>query len=186
VPHRRRAKLPNLDKNTADPTLLKPALDRGVTTILAHCGTRSTPWDTDFIEPFMRVVKDYQHAYGDTSALNLPTRSYAYDSILKDDRVREKLVHGSDWPILPVPPISKLGVSGATLFTEMNWMKRDLLIKRKLGFDDAYWHRRRRCWALGNHRLRICLRPHAINVARNKSGACSPYYAKRKSPVILE
>src|SRR4051794_32022240 len=32
--------LPNLDKSTADPMLLRPALERGVTVIMAHCGTR--------------------------------------------------------------------------------------------------------------------------------------------------
>ena len=25
--------------------------------------------------------------------------------------------------------------------TERNWMRRDVLIKQALGFDDAYWHR---------------------------------------------
>ncbi len=133
--------LPNLDKSTADPMLLKPALDRGVTVILAHCGTRSSPWDEDFLAPCVRLLKEYEHAYADTSALNLPTRSYAYDTILKDDAVRSKLLHGSDWPILPVPPITKLGPSGAKLFRDMNWMRRDIRIKRALGFDDAYWHR---------------------------------------------
>jgi hypothetical protein len=24
---------------------------------------------------------------------------------------------------------------------EENWMKRDIMIKQRLGFDDAYWHR---------------------------------------------
>ncbi|HEY7087694.1 MAG TPA: amidohydrolase family protein, partial [Tepidisphaeraceae bacterium] len=31
--------LPNLNKRVADPMLLKPALDRGVTVIMAHCGS---------------------------------------------------------------------------------------------------------------------------------------------------
>jgi hypothetical protein len=88
------------------------------------------------------MAREHEHFYGDTSALNLPTRSYAYKEILGDEIVREKLVHGSDWPILPVPPVSRVGL-GATLslWREENWMRRDVLIKQRIGFDDAYWRR---------------------------------------------
>ena len=62
-------------------------------------------------------------------------------AIFKDDLLRSRLVHGSDWPILPVPPM-KVGLGSAMkLWTEPNWLKRDVLIKRKLNFDDAYFHR---------------------------------------------
>jgi hypothetical protein len=51
-------------------------------------------------------------------------------------------VHGSDWPILPVPPLRRLGVGGSVAaWRERNWLRRDVLIKQKIGFDDAYWHR---------------------------------------------
>jgi hypothetical protein len=55
--------------------------------------------------------------------------------------VREKIVHGSDWPILPVPPM-KIGLSKCLqMWGESNWVRRDVEIKRCLGFDDAYWQR---------------------------------------------
>lgn len=134
--------LPNLDKSVASPALLKPALDRGVTVIMAHCGTRSALFDEDYLPTFMRMARDYEHCYGDTSALNLPTRSYAFRSIMKDDVVRRKLVHGSDWPICPFPPISQLGPAATLkLFRTRNWLRRDVEIKQRLGFDDEYWHR---------------------------------------------
>lgn len=134
--------LPNLDTSLADPTLLVPALQRGVTVIMAHCGTRSVPNETDYVPAFVRLVKEYEHCYGDTAALNLPTRSYAYRTILSDEAVRRKLVHGSDWPIIALPPL-RLGLVRATrlLVGESNWMRRDVLIKQRLGFDEAYWHR---------------------------------------------
>jgi predicted TIM-barrel fold metal-dependent hydrolase len=135
--------LPNLRKDVADPMLLKPALDRGVTVIMAHCGTRATPWDTDFVPNFMRLAREYEHCYGDTSALNVPTRWYAYDKVMNDKVVSQKLVHGSDWPILPLPPPTKVGFGESLQITlgEMNWLRRDVLIKQKLGFDAAYWNR---------------------------------------------
>jgi hypothetical protein len=51
-------------------------------------------------------------------------------------------VHGSDWPIIALPPVTELGI-GKSLATmgERNWMRRDVLIKQQLGFDDAYWRR---------------------------------------------
>ncbi len=134
--------LPQIDKSVADPMLLKPALARGVTVIAAHCGTRSMPFETDYVPQFVRLAKDSEHFYGDTSALNLPTRWYAYDSILRDDEVRRKLVHGSDWPILPVPPLARVGARGSVaLMGEMNWLRRDVRIKEMLGFEQDYWLR---------------------------------------------
>lgn len=134
--------LPNLDITTADPMLLRPALDRGVTVIMAHCGTRSAPGETDFVPNFVRLAKEYEHCYGDTAALNLPDRWYAYPTILGDPQVRQKIVHGSDWPIPPIPNPMELPLRRTlALSTHGNWLQRDIDIKRDLGFDDAYWHR---------------------------------------------
>ena len=135
--------LPNLMPELADPMLLKPALDRGLTVIMAHCGTRATPWATDFVPAFMRLARDHENCYGDTSALNVPARWYAYDQILNDKAVCQKLVHGSDWPVMVLPPPRQLGFGDALqlTFNEPNWIRRDVLIKKKLGFDDAYWNR---------------------------------------------
>jgi len=134
--------LPNLDTTVADPALLKPALDRGVTVIMAHCGTRSAPGETDYVHSFMRFARTYEQCYGDTAALCLPTRSHAFPLILRDKVVREKLVHGSDWPIIALPPASQLPLRTSwSLMRDDNWMRRDVAIKEALGFDDAYWHR---------------------------------------------
>jgi predicted TIM-barrel fold metal-dependent hydrolase len=134
--------LPNLNKNVADPALLVPALQRGVTVIMAHCGTRSAIAETDYVETFMRLAREYEQCYGDTSALSLPTRWHAYRMTLADPIVRQKLVHGSDWPIPALPPFLQLGFTHSmTAMRERSWMRRDVMIKEMLGFDDAYWHR---------------------------------------------
>ena len=134
--------LPQMNQAMADPMLLVPALKRGVTVIAAHCGTRSRLRERDFLPEFVKLAHEYEHCYGDTSALSLPTRSYAYRKILDDPVVRAKLVHGSDWPILPVPPLAGLGIHGCLgCLCDGNWIRRDVRIKEKLGFDDDYWHR---------------------------------------------
>ena len=52
------------------------------------------------------------------------------------------MVHGSDWPI---PSLATLRAGPLTalrlLATEGNWMRRDVLVKRAVGFDDAYFRR---------------------------------------------
>jgi len=133
--------LPNINPDVASPALLTEALNRGVTVIAAHCGTRSALFETDYVETFARMCKQHQHLYGDTSALNLPTRSAAYNTILSDPAVMAKVIHGSDWPVIPVPPL-RLGMgSVAELFHEPNWLKRDIEIKKRLGFGRDYWLR---------------------------------------------
>jgi len=134
--------LPSLDPSVADPMLLLEALKRGVRVIAAHCGTRLFPWEIDYLPNWSQLAKEYEHFYGDTAALNVPNRWYAYDTILKDAALSRKLVHGSDWPVVAVPPQMRLGGKlSLELMLESNWMRRDVLIKRKLGFGEDYWHR---------------------------------------------
>jgi predicted TIM-barrel fold metal-dependent hydrolase len=134
--------LPQLNDAVEDPMLLEPALRRGVTVIAAHCGTRSVPFGRDYVPQFMHLARTYENCYGDTSALNLPARWHAYDMVLRDKVVREKLIHGSDWPILSIPSPRQVGWGGFfETMSERNWVRRDVRIKQELGFDRAYWER---------------------------------------------
>jgi predicted TIM-barrel fold metal-dependent hydrolase len=134
--------LPQEYPHYASPELLIPALKSGVTVIAAHCGTRSNPFGTDYLPVFCRMAKEYEHLYGDTAALNVPTRSYAYRTLLADDAVRRKLVHGSDWPIVSLPPL-RVGAFTALrmIIGDSNWIRRDIRGKRALGLGDDYFHR---------------------------------------------
>jgi predicted TIM-barrel fold metal-dependent hydrolase len=133
--------LPCLDLSVADPMLLRPAIERGVTVIAAHCGTRSWPGETDFLPQFAQLALAHENFFGDTSALNLPTRAYAWPTILGSKALQQKLVHGSDWAVPSFPPLGQLGLGGLRLLKEKNWMHRDVLIKEQLGLDDDYWRR---------------------------------------------
>ncbi len=135
--------LPNIDKTTADPMLLRPALERGVKVIMAHCGSRLYPWEIDHCDNFIRLANEFEHCYGDTSALNVPGRWYALTRCLRDPVARTKLLHGSDWPILPIPPASTIGwAKSRDIMREPNWIRRDVLIKQQFAeLDEAYWNR---------------------------------------------
>lgn len=134
--------LPQKFKQYASPALLELPLRCGVTVIAAHCGTRSHPFGTDYLPEFIRMAKEHERFYGDTAALCLPTRSYAFPRLLEDEAVRKKIVHGSDWPIPSFPPL-RAGPLWAVklLLMEGNWMRRDVLAKQAMGFDDDYFHR---------------------------------------------
>jgi predicted TIM-barrel fold metal-dependent hydrolase len=134
--------LPQAFPQYASPELLIPALKCGVTVIAAHCGTHSNPFGVDYLPVFCRMAKEYEHFYGDTAALNVPNRSYALPVLLADEAVRRKVVHGSDWPI---PSLATFRAGPLTalrlLATEGNWVRRDVLVKRAVGFDDDYFRR---------------------------------------------
>ncbi len=133
--------LPNVNKH-ADPTLLLPALRRGVTVIAAHCGTRSTFNEPDYLNAFVKLALEHERFFGDSSALNLPTRWHAYKPILEDNRVRNKIIHGSDWPVLPIPNPMRIGVGQSfALLDDENWFRRDIRIKKAIGLTDADFHR---------------------------------------------
>ncbi|GAC1647989.1 MAG: amidohydrolase family protein [Gemmatimonadaceae bacterium] len=134
--------LPRVDRTVASPALLIPALRRGVTVIAAHCGTAAPPGAASFFPEWMRLAEEYEHFYGDTAALSLPNRWHAYERLLARDGLRAKLIHGSDWPLPPVPNPRRVGLRHSLrLLREPNGLRRDILIKQRLGFDDAYWHR---------------------------------------------
>lgn len=134
--------LPNINPNVASPQLLSEAIRRGVKVIAAHCGTRSALFETDYVDVFERMAKNHEHFYGDTAALNLPTRSHAYKTLFADPAVMAKIIHGSDWPVIPIPPVTKIGlIATAEMFGESNWIRRDILIKQRLGFPPDYWNR---------------------------------------------
>jgi predicted TIM-barrel fold metal-dependent hydrolase len=134
--------LPNLRTDVMDPALLLPAIQRGVKVIAAHCGTRSGPGEPDYVPTFIRMANDHEHFYGDTAALCFPTRSYAFKHLLADKVASSKLLHGSDWPIISLPPASILGLKRSIgLISDRNWLRRDVTTKKAIGFDDAYFRR---------------------------------------------
>ena len=83
-----------------DPVLLKTALEMGVTVIAAHCSTKMYLYETDYFTKWKRMALEYENFYGDTGAFIIPTRMISLKSILKDDRLKNKVLYGSDFPTL--------------------------------------------------------------------------------------
>ncbi len=127
----------------ASPDLLLHALDRGVTVIAAHCGTRSAFNETDYVDTTLRLVEEHKNLYIDTAALFLPTRWHAWKKIMERPVAVSRLIHGSDWPIpaYPHPGLFGVGASLGVIRKEKSWFSRDVAMKEMLGLGDEYFGR---------------------------------------------
>ncbi len=126
-----------------DPRVLRRALDAGVTVIAAHCGMRSNPLDRDYRHVWRTLLRTHPNLYGDTSSL-FGARAQAFVRFSQAAEVRERLVHGSDWPVPGSPwwllgrlPLRRIRALGRIA----NPLDRDLATKRALGLPDAVFTR---------------------------------------------
>lgn len=133
--------LPVVDAKLADPRLLVHPLEYGVTVIAAHCAGRSGLWDADYTNYLLEMFNHWPHLYGDNSALSSPVRARTLPAIL-DGPVRERIVHGSDFPIA----VGGFGPWRMGLIDRQTWEKsnaennvleRDLMLKFAVGFDES-------------------------------------------------
>lgn len=91
-----------------DPKRLIPALERGVTVIAAHCGTRIFLHEKSYLKSWREMALQHEHFYGDISAFGIVTRIWLLGNLLKSPALTAKLLFGSDFPI-PQMPLSCLG-----------------------------------------------------------------------------
>ncbi len=122
-----------------DPETLRPALDKGVTVIMAHCGTKSGLFDSNWMPQFCELARAYPNCWGDTSAFNTPGRTRWISKFLREEGVVEKLVHGSDYPVPPSPMWSLLALGwtrARSLGKIWSFLERDVRIKQERGFPD--------------------------------------------------
>jgi predicted TIM-barrel fold metal-dependent hydrolase len=129
-----------LRKDLGDPDILRPALDRGVNVVMAHCGTKSGIFDTQWMPQFSELARKYPNCWGDTSAFCTPGRARWIAPMLRESGVLEKLVHGSDYPV-PPDAFSSLIHLGWPKTMELidvwSFLERDVKIKRARGFPDV-------------------------------------------------
>ncbi|HYF50525.1 MAG TPA: amidohydrolase family protein [Planctomycetota bacterium] len=122
-----------------NPELLRPALEQGVNVIVAHCGTKSGFFDTNWLPKFCELARKYPNCWGDTSAFCTPGRTRWIKRLLREEDVLAKLIHGSDYPVPPAAwtSVLKLGFR-RTMSLQKTWsfLERDIAIKREYGFPE--------------------------------------------------
>lgn len=85
------------------PERLVPALERGVTVIAAHCGTRLFLHERCHLSAWRKLALKHERLYGDLSAFGVLTRARPLRRLLKSPRHQDRLVYGSDFPAQPLP-----------------------------------------------------------------------------------
>lgn len=86
-----------------NPERLIPALERGVTVIAAHCGTRLFLHEKSFFKSWSALALKYDNFFGDLGAFSLMTRIPYLKKILASNELRQKVLYGSDFPSAPLP-----------------------------------------------------------------------------------
>lgn len=118
------------------------------TVIIAHVATPIlwpfTP-GTHFYRLVEALTGEFADAplYADISALASPSKLHWLKKILNMPALWPKLVHGSDFPIPPVPFAfrNRLGHKYRQIVAEKSWIDRDMLLKRALGLPDEIFTR---------------------------------------------
>lgn len=113
--------------------------------IAAHCASKSGLFDADHIHVLSDMMRQHERLYADNSAFNIPFRSRAFSSALKEPIV-SRLIHGSDFPVFVYSHWAWLrGLIDYQTFRrcerDPNVIERDYQIKRAAGFADAVFIR---------------------------------------------
>jgi predicted TIM-barrel fold metal-dependent hydrolase len=137
--------VPVLNKEYADPRILRLPLECGVTVIAAHGAGKSGIWDSDYTSELLKMMEHYPRLFTDNSALASPNRWRTIKHLLMPE-VQNRVIHGSDYPI----PTGGFGpwigrVLGWTDYQESrlikNPLERDVFIKKAVGFQDNTFSR---------------------------------------------
>ena len=124
-----------------DPARLATGLDMGVRMIAAHSGSSGILHRMEYFDAFLEMLNRFPNLYGDLSAFTSVAR-FPYLRRLLDDAGApwDRLIHGSDYPILPTPWLfaDRLGFDRARRLGALsNPLKMDYEIKRALGVPES-------------------------------------------------
>ena len=110
--------VPGGDQAYGNPLRMRRALDHGVKVILAHCASDGMDQDLDHggrsirsFDLFTRLMEtpDYQTLlYGDISATSLINHAWVLPELIKRQHWHPRLVHGSDYPLPGIMPLTNL------------------------------------------------------------------------------
>jgi uncharacterized protein len=137
--------VPVIQRDFADPRILRRPLECGVTVIAAHCGTKSGLFDPEYFDVFAAMTREYPTLYGDISAFNVPVRGRQIRRCLESPLV-ERMIHGSDYPVPVHGHFAWLrGFISWDAFRQWercpNLLERDYQLKRAMGFPQEVFSR---------------------------------------------
>ena len=124
-----------------DPRKLARALDIGRPVIAAHCGTCAFFDPEDYFPHFVEMMRRYDNLFGDTAVMASLIRPRSLARLSgQDESLRERILHGSDYPLPPsrLPYLLRTGLFPPE---RKNPFDLDLRIKRSFELGSGYEHR---------------------------------------------
>jgi predicted TIM-barrel fold metal-dependent hydrolase len=127
----------------ADPQRLRRALEMGVTVIAAHCASNGRNAGQRNLERLLPLFDEFPNLYADFSSLTQANRLGHLPKVLRHTRMNERLLYGSDMPIIdsfitspwwhayriPLPTVQRIAAI-------KNPWDRDVELKRALGVTE--------------------------------------------------
>ena len=127
-----------------DPALLRYPLDRGVTVIAAHCGTRMFVHERCRFNAFCRMALEYERLYGDLAAFGIPTRIRPLRKLQEDPDLSAKVLYGSDFPIFTMERWFRFSIGAEAVHEirrETNPLQKAYLLMKKMSVPEAVFTR---------------------------------------------
>lgn len=139
------------DNALGDPKLLKLPLECGVRIIAAHVASSGEREGVENIERLLEMMPDYPNLYADISTLTQANRCKYLPQVLIDDRLKGRLMYGTDYPLTNTPMVTALQFPLRLTIREMvdivltkNSWDRDVKLKAALGCSKEVFEMSRR------------------------------------------
>ncbi len=94
------------DDRLGDPHLLRFPLECGVKVIAAHVASSGSSQGQPNIDRLLEMMPDYPNLVADISTLTQVNRSHHLPKVLKDERLRGRLLFGTDHPLTNTPLVT--------------------------------------------------------------------------------
>lgn len=91
-----------------DPQLLHLALKCGVRVIAAHVASSGTSQGQDNVERLLEMMPQYPNLMADLSTLTQFNRQRHFPKVLRDSRLKGRLMYGTDYPLTNTPLVTPL------------------------------------------------------------------------------
>jgi predicted TIM-barrel fold metal-dependent hydrolase len=128
------------DNTLGDPKLLKLPLECGVRIIAAHVASSGEREGVENIERLLEMMPNFSNLYADISTLTQMNRSKYLHQVLNDERLKGRLMYGTDYPLTNTPLVTALQFPLRLTIREIvdivltkNSWDRDVKLKAALG-----------------------------------------------------
>ena len=128
------------DNTLGDPRLLKLPLECGVRIIAAHVASSGERDGVENIEHLLQMMPEFPNLFADISTLTQVNRSKYLPQVLSDERLKGRVMYGTDYPLTNTPLVTSLQFPLRLTMMQMwelvrtkNSWDRDVKLKAALG-----------------------------------------------------